>query len=195
MRTSHSHTRRRLLAVATSAAVLTVAGCGASGASGTGDTPGTSSSTDAAATTAASSPTAPAPTGANSSASAPASGPSQGAATPVTVPTPVMVKGKAIQYHGQRDVRQDQTTTVEMGDFYFAPSVLIGAPGESLKITLKNTGQAEHNFTFGSDIDADVAAGESMTVTVTFPDSGTAPFICSFHIGAGMAGELAVAPS
>lgn len=179
--------RRRLVAVAATGAVLTLAGCSSSAA-----TSPVASTTTAGAVSSAPGSTAPdstSPSGAATGSS------SAGTQAPVTVPTPVKVSGHEIQYHGQRDVRADTTTTVEMGDFYFSPSVLVGTAGQTLKVTVKNTGHAQHNFTYGKNVNVDLSSGDSKSVSVTFPSDGTAPFVCSFHIGAGMAGELVVAPS
>ncbi|MGH3096990.1 MAG: cupredoxin domain-containing protein [Streptosporangiales bacterium] len=107
------------------------------------------------------------------------------------MPTPITVKGKQIQYHGQRSVVGKKTTTVEMDDVYFSPSVLIGSPGQKLQVTVVNEGDIEHTFTIASqDVDVELGAGEKKQVTVRFPSSGRTPWICRYHISGGMAGIL-----
>lgn len=119
--------------------------------------------------------------------------PSSTAAPSAVVPTPLTVSGYEIQYHGERDVTDASSTEVVMQDIYFEPSVLIGSPGQKLQVKLVNKGHIEHTFTIdGQHIDAVLGAGKTATVTVTFPQSGRTPFVCRYHIGAGMAGVLAV---
>lgn len=116
-----------------------------------------------------------------------------GSAAPTTIPTPITVQGTEIQYHGQRSVVGKSSTTIELYDNYFEPSVLIGSPGQQLSVDLVNEGQIEHTFTIESQgIDAVLGPGESTTVQVTFPESNRKPFICTYHVAAGMAGILAV---
>ena len=91
------------------------------------------------------------------------------------------------------DVTGASSAEVEADNFYFSPSTLVGSPGETLTITVKNEGSAPHTFTIdGTDVDVEVQPGEEQDVEVTFPDSGSTEFSCRFHEGSGMTGELTV---
>jgi plastocyanin len=112
-------------------------------------------------------------------------------AAPSVVPTPIRVMGNTVQYHGQRSVAGQTSTTVEMHDVYFSPSVLVGSPGQKLTITVVNDGNIAHTFTIASQgIDLVLASGERKNATVTFPRSGRTAWICRYHISDGMAGIL-----
>lgn len=57
-------------------------------------------------------------------------------------------------------------------------------------MTVKNTGQALHNISVtAQNIDSDVQAGQSVTVTVKVA-GGKVPFVCKYHTGAGMQGAF-----
>ena len=78
-----------------------------------------------------------------------------------------------------------------MVDYYFQPSQVVGKAGQKITLTLRNTGTHEHNFTLDSQhISKDVEAGQSATVTVTVPKSGTLTFYCKYHRARGMTGVL-----
>lgn len=97
------------------------------------------------------------------------------ATTPTTTPAPV-TSGQA---------------ALEMKDFSFSPMILKGKPGQKVTVELKNTGTVEHNFTVASQgINKDVEAGETATVDVTIPQSGTVAFYCKYHKARGMTGQL-----
>jgi plastocyanin len=82
---------------------------------------------------------------------------------------------------------------VEMADYRFQPAVIRGTGGDKVKVHLKNTGKAEHNFTVKSlGIDKDVEPGEAATVTVDLPKSGTVKFYCEYHRSKGMVGAVAL---
>src|SRR4051812_45863532 len=54
------------------------------------------------------------------------------------------------------------TNEVDMFDDYFKPKTITGKAGATVKITLKNQGQNEHNFKIdGQKADADVEAGKN----------------------------------
>jgi len=78
---------------------------------------------------------------------------------------------------------------VDLTDFQFSPDELEGSPGETVSIDLENTGSARHTFT-GDGVDEEVAPGDSTTVEVTLPDSGSFDFFCQFHEGQGMVGSI-----
>ncbi|MFL5896608.1 MAG: cupredoxin domain-containing protein, partial [Thermoleophilaceae bacterium] len=82
---------------------------------------------------------------------------------------------------------------VEMYDNYFQPKTITGKPGQTVKIELKNEGQAQHNFKIDSQLktaDADVKPGAKATVTVKIPTSGSIQFYCEYHKALGMTGTV-----
>lgn len=78
---------------------------------------------------------------------------------------------------------------VDLTDFQFSPDELEATAGETVSIQLENTGSARHTFT-GDGVDEEVAPGDSATVEVTLPDSGSFDFFCRFHQGQGMEGSI-----
>jgi plastocyanin len=98
-----------------------------------------------------------------------------------------------VEDHGAADLSGQSETSLELDDFYFEPTVLIGEPGQTLSIELENEGTAPHTFTIESaDIDEELQPGDKVETDVTFPDSGALTFICRFHAGGGMQGALSV---
>ena len=80
---------------------------------------------------------------------------------------------------------------VAMHDNFFGSKVITGKPGSTVKVALKNDGKNEHNFkVVGEKADADVKPGQSATVSVVIPKSGTAQFFCEYHKGLGMVGTV-----
>ena len=79
-----------------------------------------------------------------------------------------------------------------MVDNAFEPKAITGKAGSTVKVELKNTGQAEHNFKIDSQkgADADVEPGEDKTVSVKIPASGSVQFYCEYHKGLGMVGTV-----
>lgn len=106
------------------------------------------------------------------------------------------IAGESASDHGTKDVSGMSSADLELYDFYFEPTVLKGAPGQTIKLELDNKGKVEHNLTItGQQVDQNVAAGKKSEVTVTFPKSGTLAFFCKFHQSQGMAGGLTVSGS
>ena len=98
---------------------------------------------------------------------------------------------------GSKVVTGATSTELELDDedgvFYFEPTVLMGSPGQSLTIELKNESKngTLHNFSITEQsIDMDVESEQSADVKVTFPQSGFLEFFCKYHRSIGMAGEL-----
>jgi plastocyanin len=98
---------------------------------------------------------------------------------------------------GSKVVTGAASTELELNDedgvFYMEPTVLMGSPGQSLTIELKNESKngTLHNFSLTEQsIDMDVQAEQSGSVTVTFPQSGFLEFFCKYHRTIGMVGEL-----
>ncbi|MDX6285282.1 MAG: Cupredoxin-like domain [Frankiales bacterium] len=102
------------------------------------------------------------------------------------------IAGVKANDHGTKDVTNLTQLEIEQDNYYFNPSVLKGKPGQKLTIELKNeTSDTEHNFSQSAqNINKDVAAGKTETVTVTFPASGIISFFCEYHKDMGMAGGL-----
>ena len=86
------------------------------------------------------------------------------------------------------------TLNVVTKDFIFEPTTLTATAGKPVTVTIKNEGQAEHNFSISSlKVNQDVEKGESKTVTFTPTQSGTIQFFCEYHKNShGMVGTLAV---
>ncbi|HYR63659.1 MAG TPA: cupredoxin domain-containing protein [Actinomycetota bacterium] len=106
-------------------------------------------------------------------------------------PTVRLADGQPAAAHGEADVSGVTTTVIELGDYFFQPTILRGAPGQHLTVTLSNQGNALHDFRIASQhIDANVEAGTPVTVTVTFPQAGAVTFECRYHLLQNMRGEL-----
>lgn len=82
--------------------------------------------------------------------------------------------------------------TEAMYDNYFGTKTISGKPGAKVTVKLVNKGSNEHNFKIDSEkgVDADVGAGQTKTVTLTIPKSGSVQFYCEYHKGLGMVGAI-----
>jgi len=86
----------------------------------------------------------------------------------------------------------------DRGGWFFSPTVLAGSPGERLRLTVRNVRGRHvvpltHNILLPQQhIDVDIPTGESATITVTFPESGSLTFMCKYHGDHGQAGVLTV---
>lgn len=79
---------------------------------------------------------------------------------------------------------------LSMTDNAFDPTTLTVSSGDSVE--LSNDGQALHNLTVeGADIDQDVQAGQSATVTMDL-EPGEYTMFCEYHRSAGMEGSVTV---
>ncbi|MEA2534904.1 MAG: hypothetical protein QOJ93_2715 [Actinomycetota bacterium] len=106
-------------------------------------------------------------------------------------PTIRLADGQRASTRGEADVAGVSTTVIEMGDFFFKPTMLRGRPGQRLTVTLSNQGNSLHDFSIPAQhIDANVEAGTPVTVTVTFPQRGAVTFECRYHLLQNMRGEL-----
>lgn len=106
-------------------------------------------------------------------------------------------------YDGREDVSglTDAKISVSTNRFglVFSPTVLIGTPGQALRLTIRNpigksTERNQHNFNM-DDLGIEhleVPYGEEQSVTVTFPASGGLRFYCAYHVRFGQQGELLV---
>lgn len=74
------------------------------------------------------------------------------------------------------------TAQVTIKDFAFDPNSLSGAADQTLTITLTNEDSAEHSFTLDDgSLSKDIEAGDSVTVDVPLPASGTVAWHCKYH--------------
>jgi plastocyanin len=78
-------------------------------------------------------------------------------------------------------------STVTLRDNAFTPADPVIGAGE---VELVNEGESPHTIE-GEDVDVEVDAGQTTTVTVDLP-AGTYTVFCSFHRGQGMEGTLTV---
>jgi plastocyanin len=99
-------------------------------------------------------------------------------------------------YNSTKDARQRTELELEADEFYFDPTFMQGAPGQTLTLFLQNEtrNQTLHNFSLPSQqLDRDIPAGrQRFEVQVTFPSSGGLRFFCKYHSGQGMNGQLLV---
>ena len=79
-------------------------------------------------------------------------------------------------------------------DFMFEPATITATAGKPITVTIKNEGQAEHNFSIESlKVNQDIEKGDTKTVTFTPTQSGPVQFFCEYHkTSHGMVGSLNV---
>ena len=79
-------------------------------------------------------------------------------------------------------------------DFMFEPATITATAGKPITVTIKNEGQAEHNFSIESlKVNQDIEKGDTKTVTFTPTQSGPVQFFCEYHhITHNMVGTLTV---
>ena len=128
-------------------------------------------------------------------AEAPSSSPSpSSAASPTTSGDCAKLAGLSgtVQDHGIAAV-SGTSVEIDAGDFFFDPTCLTASSPGTVTVTVTNTGNALHNFTVEEQgIDQDVQIGESVTVKVELPASGSLPFLCKYHSASGMQGAFVV---
>lgn len=74
------------------------------------------------------------------------------------------------------------TAAISISNFAFDPNSLTGSAGEELEITVTNNDSTTHSFTTDDgSVTQDIQSGQSATVTVTLPSSGTLGWHCRFH--------------
>ena len=100
--------------------------------------------------------------------------------------------------HGTQDATGKSTFEIEADNdssgYYFNPTILQGSAGQSITLEIKNEGSVPHNFSITSmNVNVTIQPGASQEMKVTFPQTGTVEYFCSFHLALGMAGELSVA--
>ena len=127
----------------------------------------------------------------SSSAAAPASGSSSGS-------NKITIGQDQANDHGTQDATGKSTFEIEADNdssgYYFNPTILQGSAGQSITLEIKNEGSVPHNFSITSmNVNVTIQPGASQEMKVTFPQTGTVEYFCSFHHALGMAGELSVA--
>lgn len=72
--------------------------------------------------------------------------------------------------------------TLVAKDFMFEPATLNATAGKPVTVTIKNEGQADHNFSITDlKVNQDVEKGDTKTVTFTPTQSGVIQFFCEYH--------------
>jgi plastocyanin len=72
--------------------------------------------------------------------------------------------------------------SVTISGFAFDPNALSGSPGQTLQIQVSNKDGVEHSFTLDDgSVSKDIGGGESQTVEVALPESGTVGWHCKYH--------------
>jgi plastocyanin len=90
--------------------------------------------------------------------------------------------------------QQSGTLSVVTQDFMFVPASLNARVGQAVTVTIKNEGKAEHNFSITSlNVNKDIEAGKTETVTFTPKSAGDVQFFCEYHKASkNMVGTLTV---
>ena len=102
------------------------------------------------------------------------------------------VDGGSFNDRGQLTVVGVSTVTIEVEEFAFEPTVLVGGAEQELQVVVTNVGDGPHTFTIDEQ-EVHVAARRNQNgqATVTFPSSDTpVVFYCRFHRDRGMVGAL-----
>lgn len=125
--------------------------------------------------------------------SACSSGSSSSSTTKAAPKAPVDLGG-TVNNKGTKDVSAQGTSAsieLEADNFYFNPTFIKVAPGQKIKLELKNEGTVTHTFTSTAlNVDKELQPDTKATVEVTVPASGTAAFFCRFHKSNGMQGAM-----
>jgi plastocyanin len=171
-------------------AVMLVGAACSKSSTPSGTTTGATTGTTTGATTGATTGTT---TGATTDATtAPTTGSSSGASGGSGGGT-TRIKGEKANDHGSADLSGKSTFSIETDSYYFDPTTLKGKAGEKVTLTFKNESSTNHNFTVESQgLNLDIDAGQTKSVSVTFPSSGSVEFHCEYHQSLGMVGQLLV---
>jgi len=74
------------------------------------------------------------------------------------------------------------SVTLKAGDFFFQPTSLTAAPGQTLTVRVKNEGATAHTFTIDDlGVDTVIPAGEEKEVEVNAAGHDSLSFYCRFH--------------
>src|SRR5688572_5762408 len=97
------------------------------------------------------------------------SGSASGSASAAEAEAPVELSG-TVNIHGATDVSEDgdaAAVEMELDDFYFGPTFVRGASGQTVMVELQNEGEADHTFTIDSlSIDETLSPGDKKQVEV-----------------------------
>jgi plastocyanin len=116
-----------------------------------------------------------------------AAGPAPGTRTP-TCPASSTLTGTVADKGGE--VVEGAAFDVAAGDSFFDPTCSLSVPDGPATVTFTNTGEILHNVSIPSlDIDENLEAGQSVTITVPVGDEPIGYF-CKFHRTSGMVGVL-----
>jgi plastocyanin len=89
-----------------------------------------------------------------------------------------------------------QNVTITGTEFKYDPNTINATPGQTINVTLKNTGSVDHTFVFApANFKMTVGPGKTDTKSFTAPTApGTYDFVCDVagHKEAGMVGKLIV---
>jgi YVTN family beta-propeller protein len=103
----------------------------------------------------------------------------------------LQLRGSTVSDHGTHDASGQTRLELEADDYYFEPTYLQGAPGQTLTLEIENSSGTLHNFSIPElGLDRDLPPHSTVELPVTFPASGSLSFSCKFHTALGMAGEL-----
>jgi len=103
---------------------------------------------------------------------------------------PVSLAGST-NNHGTKSAKDDMTVVAD--NFSFSPTFITASPGQKFTVQLKNDSNARHTFTSPTmAVDLELAPGNSRTVTLTAPTTGSVEFHCRFHQSQGMQGAVYV---
>jgi plastocyanin len=108
--------------------------------------------------------------------------------------TTAATTGASTATTAQAAPQQSGSLTVQTEDFKFVPNTLSAKVGQQVTVSLKNAGQAEHNFSITSlGVNKDLKPGETATVTFTPKSEGGVEFFCEYHKASkNMVGTLTV---
>jgi plastocyanin len=101
-----------------------------------------------------------------------------------------------MRYAGQQNVQGEESVMMTVtrfgeGNPAFSPTILVGSPDELIDLVIKNQTPVAHNFsTVDGKIDRELATGEAITVTLTFPKDGYLFFFCKYHLQGRQVGAL-----
>lgn len=84
----------------------------------------------------------------------------------------------------------DSEVVIDAGDFFFSPTCVVNDVGDTITMTVSNSGGILHNVSVADQgIDIDIVAGETIEVEFELSDEPLV-FICKYHRTAGMVGAV-----